>query len=220
MEKERFYVVGLYGDSASLLTPTGAEAAFGLTLPEARRAVWWQYHPRGESETPWFICTPDLENPGIMVGRRVKPVIPTGGPLDVSYPTFGRLVRLDIGGHPFPPTLAAHRSAVAIWGAEASTRAAKARAAERANARPDEESDEPGPGLWAVFDCDGDRVAGPFSERDAARRARQDITKFAAVRRAEDYGRTVESHLTILNGFEAYYVRRCDEDGREIRGQA
>jgi len=76
------------------------------------------------------------------------------------------------------------------------------------------------PMLWSVFDGSGDRVAGPFSDLDDARRECDGLLEGDAQDLAEDYGGALESHLDTLRINGAYYVRRCDEDGREIRGQA
>lgn len=117
MTARGFYVVGVYGDSASLLTPTGAEAGDGLSLKEAKRAIWWQHEPRGESSTPWYICRPDPEAPGVMIGHRAELLRPNAGPGGVHRVTGGGNVRLNIAvSEDSPMTFKAHAETLAaIW---------------------------------------------------------------------------------------------------------
>lgn len=60
------FVVGLYGDSPSILTPTATDAYPGGTLKDAQRAIAWQNTPR-DSETDFRICEADPETPGVMI---------------------------------------------------------------------------------------------------------------------------------------------------------
>lgn len=111
---EGFYVVGLYDDGPALLTPTGAEAAEGKTLAGARHSVWWQYQPRGESSTPWYICRKDPGRPGVMIGRRATLRHPNAGPGGVDLAP--ERIELRIDGGAFPMTAGAHESTLsAIW---------------------------------------------------------------------------------------------------------
>lgn len=62
-----FFVLGMYADGPSLLTPTGTDARRGKTLADAKHSIWWQHQPRGECETEFRICKAHPTERGVFI---------------------------------------------------------------------------------------------------------------------------------------------------------
>lgn len=95
-----FFVLGMYADGPSLLTPTGTDARRGKSMKDAKHSIWWQHQPRGVSETEWRICTAHPTERGVFI----------------DHATGERLTQ----GAAFPLTRAAYEHTYSeIWGFEA-----------------------------------------------------------------------------------------------------